>query len=267
MEENTKIGLAGDWHGNERWMYAAMDRFHDVGITTILQAGDFGLWPGYEGEVYLNYVKQACADYGITLLVTPGNHENWDAIDDEEGVKQVLGSGEESGGWEVSLLPRGFKWEINGKTFLSFGGAPSIDRWMRRPGLSWWDGEMIKPEHIERLTRLDLSNGVDVMITHDTGDARLTDAVRKIVEVPYHLSGWEYRGLVYAEEGRLRLDEALAITNPGLLVHGHYHVPDQTTHEDGTKTVSLAADGMSGNLAVLDLDTMEVDFSIGILSN
>lgn len=40
----------------------------------------------------------------------------------------------------VTVLPRGHRWEIAGRSFVSLGGAPSVDylQPFRHQGESWW---------------------------------------------------------------------------------------------------------------------------------
>ena len=67
------VGVAGDWHGNTRWARHALSEFHEAGVHDVWHLGDFGLWPG--GGDYLDAVNDTCERLGLTILVTPGNHE------------------------------------------------------------------------------------------------------------------------------------------------------------------------------------------------
>ena len=65
-------------------------------------------------------------------------------------------------------LMRGQVYTINGKTFFTFGGAQSHDKWHRTEGKSWWAREMPSDEEYEEgLANLaKVSNKVDYIITH-----------------------------------------------------------------------------------------------------
>lgn len=254
----TFIGLSGDWHGNVRWAESVLQQFADAEVTTVLHAGDFGIWPGMQGASYLSEIMGTCSKLGITLLVVPGNHEDYTQINDPEGPtpdKQVLGSGD---GWEVSLLPRGYKFNILGRNFLAFGGAPSIDFEYRKEGISWWPEEMIRDSDLDRLTDI---GSVDVMIAHDAPDGG-TDAVQRIIDTPVEESMWSKAGLDYCAVGRMKMNKAVEIVNPRMFVHGHMHVADEKYYEDiDRRYVSLGPDGDLGNVAVLELETMQVGWA------
>lgn len=256
----TKIGLAGDWHGNTRWAVSVLDFFAKNGISVVYQVGDFGLWPGADGKAYLDAVRKVCEENGQRLWITPGNHEDYDQIENVEGEIQNLGGGPRFT-WEVALLPRGFAWEEGGLKFCSLGGAPSVDRLSRKPGRSWWEGERITLEDVRRLEGVE----ADVMLTHDSGNA-CTPAVAAIIDVPPHKAPWPEITLIEAAEGRKMLDLAIELVKPKLLVHGHYHVYDLAIgrgepEEGGMVVLSLDMDGLRTNVAVLDTETLFSDLA------
>jgi hypothetical protein len=253
------LGIAGDWHGNDRWAISCLDFFAEAGITKVLHAGDFGIWPGPDGRIYLERIRACLERNQQTLWVVPGNHEDYSQIVDPEDPaggtdRQVLGGGEEDG-WELALLPRGYSWEESGKRFVALGGAPSIDFEMRREGRDWWKEEMIRDSDLERLHR---SAGADVMICHDAPDGG-TRAVQRIIDTPWGQSMWSPVGLNYAALGRALMNQAVEIVKPKMFFHGHYHVADERYDEDTDQTwVSLGADGEVHNVVVLDLGRMRV---------
>lgn len=251
----AKVLLAGDWHGSIRWVSSVFKWADERNIRTIYQAGDFGFWPGATGMLYLNSVIKMCEEYKITLWVTPGNHEDYTQIADPEttdGVvppKQVVADGD---GWEFAILPRGYQWEFGGLSWVSFGGAPSIDFDQRTEGVSWWPEEMIR---VSDLIRLPFNTGTDVMICHDAPDGG-TDAVQAIIDTPWDQSGWSTAGLEYAKEGRELMNKAVQIVQPKMFVHGHFHAPDMKYAEDKDCVfVSLGMDGDESNIVVFDTET------------
>lgn len=74
-------------------------------------------------------------------------------------------------------LMRGQVYTINGKTFFTFGGAQSHDKWHRKEGISWWAREMPSDEEYEEgfanLAKVD--NKVDYIITHCGPDCVLNE--------------------------------------------------------------------------------------------
>ena len=256
------VGLAGDWHGDSAWAGWAIEAFAAEGLRTVHHLGDFGFWTGARGQAYLAAVDQACATTGITLTVTPGNHEDY-------GLIAGLAWGTHPSLARVQLvtdrlvvLPRGHRWRTTGsnlvRSFVSLGGAPSVDLEGRIPGVSWWAQEAITDVDVE----LTAAGGhADVMLTHDSPSPG-TPAVEAIIAG--NPMGWSPNALEYAAAGRGRLTTAYEAVRPTLLVHGHYPVRDEVRleHPSGAAAhiVSLDCERTAGNLAVLDVDALEVRF-------
>lgn len=135
-----RVGFAGDWHGNLPWAKRCLERFAAEGITTVYQVGDFGLWPGPSGKKFLRVVNATCERAQLRLVVVPGNHEDYDRV-------KAMRTDDE--GWlflrdypRIRFAPRGHAWtDARGSRFAALGGAGSIDRNLRRPGVSWWPEE------------------------------------------------------------------------------------------------------------------------------
>lgn len=72
-----KIVIAGDWHINTEWATHALDTIASTGIKDIFHVGDFGFWPDEHGQDYLRVIDAKLALTGSTLLVTPGNHDDY----------------------------------------------------------------------------------------------------------------------------------------------------------------------------------------------
>lgn len=70
---------------------------------------------------------------------------------------------------------RGQVFELEGNTIFTFGGATSIDRYMRREGVSWWREELPSYEELdEGIANLKrYNNKVDYIITHSCGERTL----------------------------------------------------------------------------------------------
>lgn len=234
------VGVAGDWHGNTRWAVHALSQLHDLGVSEVWQLGDFGLWPG--GGDYLDQVEAACVRLGVEILVTPGNHEDYDQLPAEPRVTKRVRD-------HITFLPRGHRFTVNGWHVLSFGGAPSIDFEHRTEGVSWWPAELSSEDEVDAA----IGDGpCDILLLHDSSNApHATDAVDRIVRSVG--SGWSDRGLAYARVGRERITRLRAGVKPHIALHGHYHVADSATHADGSRTVSLAGDGVDANLGILSL--------------
>lgn len=257
-----QVVFAGDWHGNVRWAISRVQSVGESGTTTILHVGDFGIWPGVSGKRYLQAVENACARYGVTILVTPGNHEDWARLstlwappkrrDHETGAALPIQLTD-----HIQVLPRGHRFTIDDTSFLSFGGAASVDKHRRTEGVDWWPEEM--PSEADVADAI-AGGPADVLITHDSPEPEwCIPAVRDtLVRNPY---GWPQDSLTWAAVSRSRVNRVYEAVQPKLLVHGHHHVwGNRTVQLPGaphrTEVVSLGADGDAGNIWRLDLDLL-----------
>jgi hypothetical protein len=257
----TVLGVAGDWHGNLMWARARLADLGRQGITTLLHVGDFGVWPGPSGKRYLLGVEEAAASSRVEVLVTPGNHEDWGRLTDlwsnprnrtENGVTRPLRLTE-----HVTVLPRGYRWTMDGRSFASLGGAASVDRRSRTEGVDWWPSEAITDGHVERVVH---DGPADVLLTHESPDPPwATPKVTQILD--RNPMGWPEDALAYSRDSRRRVTKALLALRPHLLVHGHMHAADESCvklpgarHE--TRVWSLGCDGEPGNIRLLDAQTL-----------
>jgi hypothetical protein len=245
----TRVAIAGDWHGNAAWVARALPRLHEAapGVRTILHLGDFGFFPR-RGRSFEQTVDECAKRNGIErILVTPGNHENWSHLDarlDASPDEPVRMSE------TVWALPRGYRFSIGGATFLSFGGAASVDRSYRIEGVSWWPTEVPTAPHVQAA----VSGGtVDVMLTHETIAAAPPKVALTLATNPH---GFPAEALAYSAASRRIVTEVWEQVAPKVLAHGHMHIADQTTLEDGRRIYSVDRDEAPRNLALLDLPTL-----------
>jgi hypothetical protein len=245
-------GLAGDWHGNLAWAREAIRGLASFKVERIYHLGDFGIWPGSKGAHYLDHVNTVAKHYDAPIWVTPGNHEDYDQINaapvGADGLQWVRS--------HIALIPRGHRWEHGGQTFVSLGGAPSIDFEMRTPGASWWDAERITYSEACAVAE---AGYADVMLAHDAPDGG-TAAVDRIIATPVDQSPWSEKGLNYAREGRVLMNAAVAGVRPKLFAHGHYHAPDDTGPQEPTRYLSLGCDGQAKNIGLLRLSDLAVSW-------
>lgn len=258
------VAFAGDWHGIAPWACSRVMSAGMLGISVILHVGDFGIWHGNHGKKYLMAVEKACARYGVTILVTPGNHEDWDRLDS----KLTKDKGD---GWgavkhmtdHIKVLPRGHRFTLttpagNSRSFVSLGGAPSIDYATRTEGRDWWPSEMITEADVDAT----IAGGyADVMIAHDSPDVPY--AVGSVASIlAYNPQGWPLAALSYATVGRNRMHRAYEGVAPSWFFHGHYHAPGMNmVAADGEPerwVVSLDQQHSAMNVALLDLDAMDL---------
>ena len=256
------IGLIGDLEGDREWAVARIRALGERGdVPVACQLGDlrFGMGPDPDG--YLSAIESACAEAGLRLLCINGNHENWARLDrlwaeprwqHADGRPKPIKVSD-----HVTLLPRGHRWELGGRSFVALGGAPSVNRLQLTEGIDWWPSEVIGEEHVEAT----LAPGpAEVMLTHDSpGVPYCTEPVADlIVNNP---NGWPDSILSYAADGIGKVTRAVLGVRPMLLAHGHFHVAGQAVArlpgaDHDTTVWSLAANQDPGNVRLLDLDTL-----------
>lgn len=258
----TKVLVAGDWHGNVRW---AEKIIHDARKLPqpriILQLGDFGFWQGPDGYKYLERVQSALELSDAELWVTPGNHENYDLIGswDWDGKTRVTVPQHPHGGKDgfdrIVCLGRGDRWEWHGKTWLSCGGAVSVDRLLPRPprveGKTWWPGEEVTDAEEAAI----IAGGhADVMLAHDY------PAGVNYQHDHHNAPHFHQDDLARAEAHHDRMRRIVDAVQPDTYIHGHIHRLSGRVVDFGygpVRVCSLDMDGNPGNACVLDTETMQ----------
>ncbi|WP_158254171.1 metallophosphoesterase [Cryobacterium sp. Y50] len=243
---DTLVGFAGDWHGNSSWAAMTIPALRRAGVRTLFHVGDFGIWPG--DASFIDTVEYWAKTADVTIWVTPGNHEDYDQIDELFTTKPDAPAQLSDHIW---LLPRGYRWSQSGRSFVSLGGAASIDYRDRTPGRSWWIQEQILPSDVERTTR---GGRADILITHEA-PLEGTEAVAGIRRT--NPQGWPAETVAYARSGQELITTAAEVIKPALHVHGHWHAPDEVQFHDGRRVYSMGMDFQAHNLATLDLNDMQ----------
>lgn len=260
----TRVGLLGDTHGNANVILASLKRFQSQGIDQIFQLGDFGFWPGKHGSAYLAFVNTQLGKYGVTMYVTPGNHDDYTQINSWH----VFEDGWMRARQHVLVAPRGHRWEIDGRTFVSLGGAPSVDRdyrirTQRRTSYPiWWKEEDITREDMDKTTA---GGHADIMLAHDApfGVPMIESGISGN---PYNFTETDLR---YGYEGRKKMEEVVDLVRPTFFFHGHYHFKvhqnieifnENTGVNDVVQVRGLTADGALFSEGILDLESMTFKF-------
>jgi hypothetical protein len=256
------IGIAGDWHGNTFWAKESLEAFKDFGITEIFHLGDFGIWGGQDGSVYIRKIAKWLSENGQTLYVTLGNHEDYVRVNSTP----VAADGTQwyQGHESIKLLPRGFRGTVGAsvsRSWVSLGGANSIDFKGRTEGLSWWREESITVGDVYRTAE---GGHAELMFCHDAPIGVPFPFERKGEE-----AGWQADEIHYSNQGREMLKQAVDAVQPTVLFHGHHHCFQDLQNDMKVygsdevytlRTVGLACDEMSNNLIAYDVtnDTFEV---------
>lgn len=156
------IHIIGDTHGISSYY----NEFINSDDELLLSVGDFGfLWSDSDvlNNTFLNHFEKRYPYKKI--IVTCGNHENYNSIEQLPLVK-IYGANARLARKNVFYLERSEIMKIDGLTFLSIGGADSIDRYIRRINSEWWEQEKISNEDIIKAIKNSENENIDIVITH-----------------------------------------------------------------------------------------------------
>lgn len=247
-----KLLLVGDTHGNTRWWReAVVPLAARVGADGIVEVGDFGFWPGKGGDEFLAAVDAS----GLPVWFADGNHEHHPYL-----ASRVADARDEHGITDatvpvpltatITYLPRGGRIRFGNVDFVALGGARSIDRRLRTPGVDWFLEESVNDADLDVVAA---GGTADVLLAHDTPSGYVIPGLLPDHELPI---AWvpERPG---CEEHRERIREALEAVRPSLVVHGHYHVRYTTELDEPWGPVrieGLSHDGTHGAFIVVDTD-------------
>lgn len=227
MQEPTKLLIAGDWHGNTGWARSVIDYAAQRGCDTIVQCGDFGFWRDTpETARFLSSLQADLEHHGITLYWVDGNHE-------DHGRLQRMTLGLEfptlTAGYErIWYLPRGYRWQWWGKTWMAVGGAVSVDKQHRSEGRSWWPAETLTEEQVEYCCR---PGDVDVIVAHDCPrGVNIPKVGPSFDERHDNPRGWPVGALIESDQHRMKLARIWDATGATRLYHGHYHIGYEKRH-------------------------------------
>lgn len=131
------VFLAGDTHEMLN-ITKILDYFSEDSLTVecskdkdyLIILGDCGaVW---DGGSYDKEVQELLNNLPVTVLYVDGNHENFELLNDypecqwHGGLVHMISD-------SIYHLMRGQVFEIDGKTFFTFGGGNSIDKAWRTP--------------------------------------------------------------------------------------------------------------------------------------
>lgn len=235
--------LLGDTHGNTEHLAKAAKIAKRNGVDRIIQLGDFGF---LFRENRLKSVENTLKQFGsIPLIWLDGNHENFDMLaelgatpqDDEPTQLTPL----------VTYSPRGYVWDFDGVTFMTMGGAFSVDYEHRTLGVSLWHQETITYADVEKACG---RGPVDVLLTHDAPEMP-ENLYAMMIRMGFDRDG--YKTDASSKSNRIAVTAVMQAVEPALLVHGHFHhrYNDKLAN---TIIVGLGRDTM-GNLSWVIVDT------------
>ena len=166
------ILVTGDTHGgiDINKIYKLRD-YVNKGDYIII-CGDFGMefcTPMVNIHEWMKSIRilEDFETFPCDILFVDGNHENFDNLNSYPVTKWHGGTVHKMRENVIHLM-RGQIYNINNKTFFTMGGATSIDKDRREPGISWWKEELpSEEEYNTALKNLKKANySVDYIITH-----------------------------------------------------------------------------------------------------
>lgn len=247
--------IVGDTHGNADVIRAKAEHAQRLGCERMFIVGDFGVWPGYRGVQFLDDVNAAAREFNQLIDALPGNHEDHDQWDKWFDIAPLDKNGFAAVRSNVRLTKKVHPFNMGGKRFYVCGGAVSIDKRMRKAGVSWWPNETFSEEDcqsVEKYTGPD----IDVLLTHDCSDH--TPFGKRLIPDPD------------SKENRKRIDRAIRALRPKVHFHGHMHARymwDNTMSHGRRETVSGAdeSDWNGANTFTYGLDCDGEPFSWMVL--
>lgn len=226
------LALIGDLHTDR---HAASNALYQIAddprITRVVQVGDLNFLPGFaRGERFLDEVNAVAAECGFVLEFIDGNHDNHEGLALLERDEMGRGVVRE----HIRHLPRGFRFELDDVSFLAFGGAVSVNRWMLTEGEDWWPGEV--PTYREYHDAIE-AGPADVIIAHErciTGPVRPNS-----MYIPPEVQADANANV------RSMMSLARAV-GASTYIHGHHHI---RYHDeiDGLRIEGLGMNGASIN--------------------
>lgn len=211
-----RVMVVGDWHGNPAWADEVLKYGHRHGVDTVVHVGDYGFWvPSARTHAFLTAVDQRCDLYDMNFFWSRGNHEY------QPGLEECNQPGEPEpvqfkGFDRTWFLPDGFRWNWWGLTWMSLGGAHSVDRTWRTEGVDWWPTETLTDAQVEYASR---PGGVDLIIAHDAPYGVDIPGIGP----PAPGGDFPFEDLVAADEHRRKIRKVVDAVEPSLYFHGHYH--------------------------------------------
>lgn len=248
IEAPRKLVVAGDWHGNTRWMRQTLRCAARDGYTVVIHVGDLKvLWPDEypdypEPGAFTADLARLLDDLGMVFIFVDGNHD----VHPKLRALPVNADGFGVISDRLLYAPRGHRWSLGGVRFGALGGAYSIDRYRGKEGWDWFVDEVTVPEDVAALG----TEPLDVLVTHDVPAGIDVETMFDLPEA-LELEGNIVRSL---------LRDAVRATEPKLVFSGHWH-QRRTGLMPGmeTRVHVLDKEFKAGNMVVLDLTTLAVE--------
>jgi predicted phosphodiesterase len=233
-----RMMIVGDTHGSARALSYKARLAQNYGCDRMFVVGDFGLWPGHEGVVFLDDVNAIAHEYNQFIFALPGNHENHDQWEKWLDMGLPTSAGMTYIRDRLLFSPKVHQWswgkKKTKKRFWVVGGAVSIDKQWRTEGKSWWANETLSDEQVAGIAKYK-GEPVDYLLTHDCSD-----------HTPFFgrlKPDWE------SQQHRRKIDVAIKALRPRFQFHGHMHTRYEwvNTRSHGQRSTAFGYDDSEWN--------------------
>lgn len=215
MRFNKDIIICGDIHGMWKYLNQLINKKKP---SIILQCGDWGHFPGRKikattvnGMRIPGFDPLGVKAGSTEIFFCPGNHEHWDDLDLRVSTPCELMP-------NVFYMRRGSTITLpDGRVVLFVGGAESIDKEARTPGVDWFPQEVLPVSTLYKIEERKIKH-VDIVISH-TCPQEFNPIMNEKSSLKY--SGWTYK---FRDTSQEVLSEILHEFKPSLWYFGHFHV-------------------------------------------
>lgn len=261
--------MVGDLHGNVKSTTTVLNEMGKRKISHVIVLGDFGLWGGHEGHIFLDACQSLAEKNKMSLFAIPGNHENYDILEryqesypTHKGFTYLRS--------RVLMCGKVNHFTLANKRFVVAGGAVSIDRewrlakerggiWSNEWGREdlghgtgsrtlWWPQEQLTDKE-ELAVISGAEQPVDYLLTHDASDS----------------TPWKNRLKPDRDSQvhRARIDRIVKAVKPKMHFHGHFHEKYDWINEGydwSVQTYGLECNADWNSWGILDTETDEFAF-------
>ncbi|WP_058728008.1 metallophosphoesterase [Curtobacterium oceanosedimentum] len=258
INDESSVAVSGDWESHGDLVFPLVRRIarEHPSVHTVLHLGDLRWVPAlrvgkrrlhlYDG--FIPKLDEELHRTRLRLLLTPGNHDDWSSLQPAflahpERPRRLTP--------QIWALPRGLRFHIGGRAFLSFGGAVSLDA----------DRGTAEVPTDDDVRRAAAGGSVDVLLAHEPPNSGIA-AVERALDANQR---WSADRLDLSASSRSRIDRLVDQVRPRLAFHAHMHVGGRVSVGDRT-TVALSVIGGHGNTVILRLASLEVD-ALGTAEN
>ena len=158
-----RVLIVGDTHCDTGFAIEVTKAARAADVQAIIQLGDFCL--RIDDSFLTPWQNWLWEDEDRHMFWLDGNHDNFTYIEDVIMDGEVPDVPVESFGERFWYCPRGSVTRLGNTTVQFIGGAYSIDKARRTPGLDWWPQEMLTDADVD--FAIENSYQVDVICSHD----------------------------------------------------------------------------------------------------